>query len=655
MEAYRRDCRASSFTHNNLYFALLSIDGRLRIWDVLSGKILQEFSSASTVESSCTCLCWTRNRDPKEKKKKDSKAKRKKLEEINNHDVPEYPSLVVGTKNGTLFIYNPNIGEISTVFKEHHTDQVNCVSYFEGADLSYTCSDDGFIMEWSNRSGKATSKWKAGKLPIHIVCVDPKGEVLLSASNSIKLWSINTKELLMEFNGHSSSVSLLQFSAFCSVQNDPVISSDGYYFLSGSTNDRVVNAWHINCSKPNKEAIASYRLSDFPIFLDTMVVEDDDQPLKVCVGCQDGRVHFFENALNGKAIRPIEAKKTLDLIHKEGGNKSCATPVALLNGGFEYSTEFSLRIVFGGTVNPSFQNYIYSSLEDCSKVIVDFSKNILLKQRKKAEENVIDYPVTNKSTKYLGQLHVNLKKKTDIVIDVNGNEEDRQKTDTEQDMRSMEERMKNVTPDIHYDKSNIPSAGSFSQMLIQAIHSSDEVLLNEILFKTFPDTVLRNTIRRVPVKLIGPLIINIVDKLQQNPNRSKILVSWLRVIMGVHLTHVMTNESISTALATLYNLLKVQQEVHPLLLNIQGKIDLLISHAVNKRSLVEEIEDVNDNPIVFNDDSDDEAETLVDKLLESDPEGDAGESVQNEDEESSDNNDSGSEDSDENGSESDQY
>ena len=70
MEPTRRDSRASSFTHNGLLFALLSIDGRLRIWDVVSGKVVQEFSPASTIESSCTCLCWTRNRNPKEKKKK---------------------------------------------------------------------------------------------------------------------------------------------------------------------------------------------------------------------------------------------------------------------------------------------------------------------------------------------------------------------------------------------------------------------------------------------------------------------------------------------------------------------------------------------------------------------------------------------------------
>ena len=49
----------------------------------------------------------------------------------------------------------------------------------------------------SNFSSNFLSKWKAGKLPIQMVCVDSKGESLLSAGNSIKLWNLKTKELLM--------------------------------------------------------------------------------------------------------------------------------------------------------------------------------------------------------------------------------------------------------------------------------------------------------------------------------------------------------------------------------------------------------------------------------------------------------------------------
>ena len=73
-------------------------------------------------------------------------------------------------------------------------------------------------------------------------------------------------------------------------------------------------------------------------------------------------------------------------------------------------------------------------MDTYSKIVIELSKNILLENKKSSEDAVIDYPITNLSTKYLGHSHVVLKKRPDIVIDVNGNEEDRQKTDTEQDL-----------------------------------------------------------------------------------------------------------------------------------------------------------------------------------------------------------------------------
>lgn len=59
MEINSPSC-GSSFACNGQYFALISIDNRLRIWEATSGKLVQEFSPSADVESSCTCLCWTR-------------------------------------------------------------------------------------------------------------------------------------------------------------------------------------------------------------------------------------------------------------------------------------------------------------------------------------------------------------------------------------------------------------------------------------------------------------------------------------------------------------------------------------------------------------------------------------------------------------------
>ena len=67
--------KGSSFTHNGDYFALVSVDGRLRIWDTTSGRLVQEFSPSAVTEASCTCLCWLKKKESECKKKTPRKVK----------------------------------------------------------------------------------------------------------------------------------------------------------------------------------------------------------------------------------------------------------------------------------------------------------------------------------------------------------------------------------------------------------------------------------------------------------------------------------------------------------------------------------------------------------------------------------------------------
>jgi len=58
-----------------------------------------------------------------------------------------------------------------------------------------------------------------------------------------------------------------------------------------------------------------------------------------------------------------------------------------------------------------------------------------------------------------------------------------------------------------------PSASSFASMLTQGLHSSDEYLINTVLFKQHSTDVLRSTVQRIPNKLALPLINMVVEKL----------------------------------------------------------------------------------------------------------------------------------------------
>ena len=50
---------------------------------------------------------------------------------------------------------------------------------------------------------------------------------------------------MQAFHGHSTNVSLLQFSGYKNSYGKSTMDVDGRYFLSGSADDRVINVWYV--------------------------------------------------------------------------------------------------------------------------------------------------------------------------------------------------------------------------------------------------------------------------------------------------------------------------------------------------------------------------------------------------------------------------
>lgn len=49
-----------SFDKNGRFLALLTPDGRLKLWDCTFGSLKHEYTSPSHLSTTCTCLRWSR-------------------------------------------------------------------------------------------------------------------------------------------------------------------------------------------------------------------------------------------------------------------------------------------------------------------------------------------------------------------------------------------------------------------------------------------------------------------------------------------------------------------------------------------------------------------------------------------------------------------
>lgn len=622
---------ATSFTYDGQYFALLSVDGRLRIWETVSGKLLQEFTPSSHLETTCTCLCWTRKESRKERIKK--KKKRRKLEEDeknNNTDDAKYPNLALGSCNGKLFIYDPTIGSLTQTFTDGHKKTITCVVYNESSNLIYTCSSDCNIVEWNVSSNKLESSWKADSVSVEIIALSPGGDVLLSAGKLIKMWDLQTKDLLQTFNGHSSSVSMLDFTMF--KQGTSQLDVDGRYFLSGSTNDRIINVWHVNMEAPAKQAVASYMLTDVPVVMDTCVLAESEEPIRLCVACQDGSIHFFANSLNGQSKKPIRCKKKM-MITCENLPESFIK----LKLSKDAENELKLDLVSGANFKPKFDTYAYSKIDDLTNIQHESQKNLLMTtscttvpKTDIAVQNKDLTKVTNSRTPVASSHNLNhmiQSPSNGIQVTNTANKQENTATETKQLTRK-KQRLKNKEEEKiaggqilgklvekqenkrkwakDLSESGATSAMSFSTMVAQAIHSYDNVLLSKILNNQKLE-VIEATVKRLNAPTAGGLFSYMVNEVCVRHEKSYQMLPWLRVLMANNMGYMSANPKAYDSVARLYNFMKAKTDFFPKLHRLEGKIDFLLNQIKQTpkedRSLTTKMRN---SAIVYHEESDDD-------------------------------------------------
>lgn len=112
--------------------------------------------------------------------------------------------------------------------------------------------------------------------------------------------------------------------------------------------------------------------------------------------------------------------------------------------------------------------------------------------------------------------------------------------------RSGKEKMKQDTP-------NVVPANSLTRTLIQALHSSDSRLLETCLAHS-DQTLIRNTVRRLPPQLAVPLLTACVERLGRGSRAANMkgggggassqrgtgLLAWVKAVLAVHSGHLMT-------------------------------------------------------------------------------------------------------------------
>ncbi|KAL5008350.1 hypothetical protein ScPMuIL_013931 [Solemya velum] len=543
-----------SFSDSGDYFLHSSPDGILKLWETDTGSLKQEYTPSSHLSATCTCLSWC-------SKKRPMKSPKKKKKRLSSIDGVPIDLVAIGTLNGNILLYSTVEGELRSQLVDGHSGPVNDICWQASGRTLFSCSNDAHIVEWDVKTGKSVDKWKADKRSVHSLCLLSE-EKLLSAGRTIHLWDLHKKEIMMSFTGHATKVFRLL-----------KIPSDGEsnYFLSAASDDRLINLWHTTAplGSKMKTAIASFSLGEEPVLIHLSPSSKKGELLLLVV-TKSGQVLMFEHTMNGKLLtqplKPIVKIKAATACQRDG----MPTPIKILAAHCTGDRERNLLMAYGNFLKPKFEKIPFDkSKPEVCLVRDDPMSNVI---RTESDISRVKTPSISKDMTLLtpGQIAPSGPLQQ-------GQRRKRKPSTTE---LSMAERLNAMSVDMPTATAP-PTADSVAVLLTQGLQSQDKKILNNVL-QNRDEMVIRKTVRQLPVQAIIPLVHELSLRMQGHAQSGQNIVKWIKTVLTVHTSYLMTFPKIVDTLSSLYQMMESRVSMFGKLSRLQGKLGLVLSQITSQ-------------------------------------------------------------------------
>ncbi|KAF9115407.1 WD repeat-containing protein 43 [Mortierella sp. AM989] len=592
---------------------------RLRIFDTATGTIKNDYEQKEG-DGKWTCIRWGSITETGT----NGASKKKRGSSLGGSNSPV---LALGQTNGHISIYSLAHGRVIHELSGSHTGKVNDFCFSKNATRGFSAGEDGLIIEWDIVQGAEMSKFNAEAKSVKKIQLNHEEDMVLTAGHSMKLWDLETRETIKNFTGHASAITNVVFSA-----NDK-------FLASTAEQDRFINLW--DCTRDNQQEgnITALTLDNTVSHVD---ISANNAVLAIS---EEGTAGLWQNAQNasGTSSSSVKANKkkryttrACDCSIKVESSRDDKALIPLLTGAF--TSQGQMILARGSTIKPVFEKVDFQnedgSLKEKELIMARAPvTGFLMDESAQAANNLkaTKKAYDESSVTVVGAADFALPTPAMGEADESEGEEDA----SELEGRTMEEKLQDLAVEesatsstgkkskqsATKSKYSTPKANSLQQMLIQALHSNDLQLLEACL--TFNNVeVIRNTVRRLPTAYVVPFLTQVIHKFQQKPNRGEALLEWIKAVLLIHTAYLMTVPDLIKKLSNFYQTLDSRVSVFQKLLNLHGRLDLVMSQ-IEMRQQYEAEDTTNEAATVYvEEDDEDEDEEDLDLDMEDDEDDD---------------------------------
>lgn len=535
----------SAFSQDEQYYAFCGSDGKLKIWETASGRLKHEYTPNRHLSSPCSVLEWIfvglqpiGTASPTTRKRR----KRKSISEDTEHKA----IVAMGSVSGKITLYDTASASVGGVLENGHSTTITAMAWSASAGL-ITAADDHHIVEWNLQENGIKCKWKVGKAKVTALATLSNGKSLFSAERIIKWWNLPTKQLIRTFTGHANQVTFLR-----AVKVNDTTS----YLVSSANADSHLSVWALDKHKNDKAPITTLAMQDEATSVSTFVTEESQ--VTVLATIRSGQAQLFKYQPNGHS-KPLKPSLSI-AVAADVSQKDTVQQIPILAG--QLTQDEKLLLAYDSYLNLTFEK-VAPDFSDKVQCLIRSERSDAKKSKEKKEEAVSKV----KSTAIEGNV--------EYLAPGMGVQPQKRNRTTSGSQLLLKDRLENLSLNADTNTpGRVPMKGANTQLLMQGLNSKDKTILATVLF-TKDETLIRNTIAKLPVQAITPLLKELTVMLQGKTYASKIAVMWLQALITTHAAHLMSRPDIAEILSPILSFIDAKLMLVTAIQRLRGRVSLI--------------------------------------------------------------------------------
>uniref|UniRef100_A0A7G3B859 Putative wd40 domain protein n=1 Tax=Lutzomyia longipalpis TaxID=7200 RepID=A0A7G3B859_LUTLO len=540
---------AGAFSPDRKFFANISDDGKLKVWDVETNELKHDYATSIVNSSPCTCLTWITLKHGLSKKSRRST--------ISGQDF-----LALGTTTGSVLVFSLSAGKVEHTLKgDGHMGGITSSSWDKTRTL-YTSGEDCKVIVWDLEKGSSTGEWATTNERLTCISCTASGEGVITASRQVRLWDPSTRVCQQTFTGHTSTVThVCTFTV-----------NGAEYAISAAKMDRNVSMWSLDGGKKQKDAVATFIVDDLVNTLDATVHEG---AVHIVASTRNGLIHIFteapEKILN--SVKPIKTRWRMSIVTD---NRKTAESLPIVSAKF--TPNGALQLAYGASGCIRFEVVTPKRKEKHEVLIRDDPRKVKSGKDAPGKHILVDpgkvnYALGGEGRKTMKTIEIPMEKRLENL------------------MLSKEHTAGGVMPtkNMHY--------------LIQALHSRDPIILQDVLL-TKDRRSIKTTLKYLPPQYIRPLIGQLTLFMQQKIKNIECATVWMQMLIQLHVSQLMAvgAEDLRDELRPFLGIVEHRVANLQALTRVRGRLDLILMQIEGNATMdSEEIAKINRNLIVHQD------------------------------------------------------